>query len=209
MKHIILKGLLIFSLVLTASVAAVWYVNRAEVPYTNITSSENQQEENNQTSPHQNGIGPGLPVRLAIPSIGVDAKIIRVGLASDGSVDVPKGPSEVAWFQLGPRPGQKGSAVVTGHYGPWRSGAHSVFDNLHQLKQGDKIQVYDDQGNVLSFEVKKTEIYGPSESPPEVFAQNDGVHLNLITCQGDWVASQKTYTKRLVVFTELTPSKPL
>jgi hypothetical protein len=61
----------------------------------------------------------GLPVRLKIPSIGVDARIKPVGLTADGAMDVPAGPADVAWFDLGPRPGEIGSAVVAGHYWGW------------------------------------------------------------------------------------------
>lgn len=145
----------------------------------------------------------GLPAQLIIPSIGVDAPVINMGLAADGSVGVPKGPSEVAWYQLGPRPGTQGSAVITGHYGPWRDGSHSVFDTLHQLQEGDEIQVKDDNGYMFAFIVRETRMYKSHESPVEVFQKNDGTYLNLITCQGEWLASQKTYTQRLVVFTEL------
>jgi len=147
--------------------------------------------------------GSGLPIRLKIPSIGVDAPVIYVGLAADGSVAVPSGPSETAWYQLGSRPGQEGSAVITGHFGPWQTGASSVFDNLHQLKPGDKIYVKDDRGEELIFEVKGSRTYLPDESAPEVFNKTDGTYLNLITCSGDWLKTQKTYTERLVVFTEL------
>jgi len=150
-----------------------------------------------------NSIGPGLPIRLTIPSINVDAQVINVGLAKDGSVGVPEGPYQVAWFKLGPRPGEKGSAIITGHFGPWKSGAHSVFDNLHELKPGDKIYIKEDSGASLTFMVKESRVYNPNESLPEVFNKNDGTYLNLITCNGDWVATQKTYTKRLVIFTQM------
>ena len=144
--------------------------------------------------------GPGLPARLTIPSINVDANIIYVGLDSKGAVDTPKGPSEVAWFQLGPRPGSNGSSVITGHFGPWQTGASSVFDNLHKLKPGDKIYVKDDTGESHGFEVTESRLYNPSESVNDIFNKNDGVYLNLITCSGDWLKDQKTYTQRLVVF---------
>ena len=42
-----------------------------------------------------------------------------VGLTPGGAMDVPKGPSDVAWFDLGPRPGEVGSAVIAGHEG-WK-----------------------------------------------------------------------------------------
>jgi len=36
-----------------------------------------------------------------------------------------------------------------------------------------------------------------------LFANNDGAHLNLITCDGQWVANEKSYDHRLVVFSNL------
>lgn len=151
----------------------------------------------------QNGQSdPGLPSRLVIPSINVDAKITYVGLDSNGAVGAPDGPYDTAWYKLGPRPGVKGSAVITGHYGPWRTGENSVFDDLHKLKKGDQIYVRDDKGSLISFAVKEIRTYDLNESVPEVFIKNDGIYLNLITCSGEWIQDQKTYTQRLVVFTQ-------
>ncbi len=41
----------------------------------------------------------GLPIRLKIPQISVDANIEYVGLTSLGAMDVPAGPVDVAWFE--------------------------------------------------------------------------------------------------------------
>lgn len=144
--------------------------------------------------------GPGLPAKLIIPAINVNANVIYVGLDSKGAVDTPKGPAEVAWYKLGPRPGQKGSAIITGHFGPWQTGAQSVFDNLHKLKTGDKIYVKDSEGKDLEFIVTGSKIYQPSDLATEVFNKNDGTYLNIITCSGDWLKDQKTYTERRVIF---------
>ncbi|MBX4200758.1 class F sortase [Candidatus Parcubacteria bacterium] len=157
-------------------------------------------ENQNQTASLSNS---GLPTRLSIPSINVDAPIIQVALDKNGDVDTPKGPSEVAWYKLGPRPGDEGSAILTGHFGPWLDGSHSVFDNLEDIKTGDKIYVKDDKGNTKIFEVKSRREYNPDDKASEVFNDSSGMHLNLITCHGDWLANQKTYNKRLVIFTEL------
>ena len=53
---------------------------------------------------------PGLPVRIKIPSISVDAAIDYVNLTAKGALAVPTGPANAAWYDLGPRPGQIGSA---------------------------------------------------------------------------------------------------
>jgi len=50
---------------------------------------------------------------------------------------VPEGPTDVAWFDLGPRPGEAGSAVIAGHEG-WRDGIVAAFDDLHELQKGTR-----------------------------------------------------------------------
>ena len=144
----------------------------------------------------------GLPTRLIIPSINIDALIQYVGLAPDGSIGVPDGPYNVAWFDLSSRPGQQGSAIITGHYGPWKNGIKSVFDNLYKLKVGDKIYVKDDMGKLISFTMKSSKIYNLNASVPDLFNKNDGVYLDLITCNGTWIQDKETYTNRLVIFAQ-------
>ena len=144
----------------------------------------------------------GLPVRLKIPSIKVDAAIGRVGLTPDGAMDVPKNPDEVAWFEPGKRPGENGSAVIAGHYG-WKNGKAAAFDDLSQLRKGDKAYVEDDKGATISFVVRESRNYDPKADASDVFGSNDGKpHLNLITCEGAWNEAEKSYSNRLVVFTD-------
>lgn len=146
---------------------------------------------------------PGLPVRLVIPVINVETNLESTGLTSQGAVGVPKDPANAAWFDLGPLPGSSGSAVITGHYGRWKNGEASVFDNLYKLRPGDKLQVEDDQGAIISFVVRGSRRYDSAANVPEVFVSNDGKsHLNLITCEGVWDEQAKQYPQRLVVFTD-------
>lgn len=144
----------------------------------------------------------GLPVRFKIPSISVDASVEHVGLTSDGAMDVPKERANVAWFNLGPRPGENGSAVIAGHYG-WKNGEASVFDNLYKLRKGDKVYIENDKGEIISFVVRESRRYDPEADATEVFGSSDGkAHLNLVTCEGVWNKVSGSYSKRLVVFTD-------
>ena len=146
---------------------------------------------------------PGLPIRLKIPKINVDTTVESVGLMSDGTMGVPKGPTNAAWFNLGPRPGEKGSAVIDGHSGHWKNGAPTVFNNLYKLIKGDKVYVEDNMGETVAFVVRDSREYDPEADASDVFGSSDGkAHLNLITCEGTWDKAQKTYSNRLVVFTD-------
>ncbi len=144
----------------------------------------------------------GLPVRLKIPRIHVDASVEYVGLTPDGAMGVPTDPDTVAWFNLGPRPGETGSAVIDGHFG-WKDGIPAVFDNVHKLHKGDMLSVEDKNGVTTTFVVRELRLYDQHENAVDVFSSSDGkAHLNLITCTGVWNKNQKSYSERLVVFTD-------
>ena len=144
----------------------------------------------------------GVPVRLYIPSINVDAPVESLGLTTDGAMDAPKGPDEVAWYKLGPRPGEKGSAVIAGH-SKWNKGAPAAFDKINKLRQGDKLYVADADGITVVFVVRELRDYDQKANAATVFGSSDSkAHLNLITCEGVWNKTSKTYSKRLVVFTD-------
>ena len=143
-----------------------------------------------------------LPLRLTIPAIKVDAAVLPVGLTADGTMDTPKEPADVAWFDQGPRPGENGTAVIAGHFG-WKNDIPAVFDDLNALQAGDKIFVENDKGAVVTFVVRALRLYGEKEDSSSVFGSSDGkAHLNLITCEGVWDKVSKSYSKRLVVFTD-------
>lgn len=153
------------------------------------------------TTPQQQ-TNSGLPVRLKIPAINVDAKIENIGLTAQGAVDIPKDPDNAAWYNLSPYPGDTGNAVITGHIN-WYYGQIGVFVNLHKVKPGDKLIVQDENGAEISFIVRETRSYDAAAEAIDVFISNDGkAHLNLITCGGVWDRSAQQYTERLVVFSD-------
>ncbi|MDR3547729.1 MAG: class F sortase [Candidatus Pacebacteria bacterium] len=144
----------------------------------------------------------GLPTRLKIPKIGVDANLVYVGLTPQGDVGAPEGPSDAAWLDLSKRPGEAGTSIIDGHFG-WKDGISAVFNNLSELRVGDKLYVEDENGTTTTFVVRALQTYGEHQNPSNLFASNDGMaHLNLITCEGIWNAAQKSYSERLVVFAD-------
>lgn len=155
----------------------------------------------------QGGASRGLPVRLKIPIIGVDTAIEDAYITSDGRMDVPAGSVNVAWYALGPHPGQKGSAVIGGHFGI-DNGIPKVFYNLNKLEVGDKIYVVDDNSETLAFVVRSIKLFGRNADAGTVFFSGDGLaHLNLITCEGVWNKVNDSYPDRRVVFTDAIPSE--
>lgn len=148
-------------------------------------------QENNRT----------LPVRIKIPKIGVDANIQSVGVTASGDMDVPSNADDVGWFEMGTRPGELGSAVMAGHFDD-KDGRAGVFHGISNLEIGDELFVEDDEGTFLTFVVHEIRIFDPGYVD-EVFGQANGKYLNIITCDGVWDKNTESFSKRLVVFTEL------
>lgn len=189
-------GVILFVVLLMNSAPKDSTWSNSPLPAKNIAATTPQRQE------YQEPERAALPVRLRIPSIDVDAPIEYVGLDADGAMDVPEGPDDVAWFNLGPRPGEVGSAVLAGHYG-WKNNIPAAFDHLHELQIGDTIAVEDADGSVITFVVREMKIYGKDDIVSDVFSSSGlGAHLNLVTCTGVWNENQKTYAERLVVFTD-------
>ncbi len=148
------------------------------------------------------GVPQGLPVRLKIPSIGVDSAIEDAVITPDGRMDVPENSVNVAWFSAGPHPGQEGSAVIGGHFGI-KNGVPFVFYNLDKLSSGDQVYIINDRDETLSFVVRSVRSFDRDADATTVFTSSDGLaHLNLVTCEGIWNQANGSYPQRLVVFTD-------
>lgn len=146
------------------------------------------------------------PSRLKIPSLGIDAKVQQTGVNSKGNMGVPTNYTDVAWYKDGTVPGQRGSAVVDGHVDNGLALA-GVFKHLSELKKGDDVYVITKTGRSLHFVVEEVVLYPYKNVPLErLFMRADNARLNLVTCDGAWVKSEKTYDQRLVVYTVLKDS---
>ncbi len=143
------------------------------------------------------------PVRLQIPRLGVDAAIESVGQTSDGRMDVPQGVQNVAWYNLGARPGEAGNTVLSGHLDDYKQDP-AVFWRLNELEPGDQISVTDAQGVTHTFEVTGKELYAYDQAPlNRIFGFSLTSNLNLITCNGTWDSNALNYDQRLVVYSRL------
>ena len=152
--------------------------------------------------PTLDNVRPSNGSRIKIPNIHVDAPILSVGLTDQGAIDVPQGPSDTAWFNQGPYPGEIGNAIIVGHYG-WKNGISAVFDKLHKIQKGEQIHLKDRSGLPLTFVVTKVETYDQHANTSSIFKSNDQeAHLILITCGGVWNKITKTYSERTVVFAD-------
>jgi sortase A len=186
-----LIGILVF-------VSIMVFTNTAVTAFMGEPNAEEQSLPGTTTSQSDS-----LPKRILIPSIGVDANVQHVGLGKSGNMAVPYGYEDVGWYRYGPVPGQLGSAVMDGHVDNG-FGSAGVFKRLKDLRQGDIIIYRADDGTTLNFVVESVQSYDSKDVPLEaIFNRTDAARLNLITCAGDWSEIDRSYDKRLVVYSRL------
>ncbi|MHB8577403.1 MAG: class F sortase [Dehalococcoidia bacterium] len=142
-----------------------------------------------------------LPLRISIPRIGVNARIVPVGEAADGSMAAPNNPYDVGWWEPGFRPGEAGSAVIGGHVDYAGYGA-AVFWNLKLLRAGDPIVVAAEDGSSTTFVVSEIDSYAYNDTSviDRVFRAVGEPQLNLITCGGTFDPRTHNYNQRIVVY---------
>lgn len=147
----------------------------------------------------------GIPKKISLPFLGIDADIQEVGLASGGGMGAPSSFKKVGWFKLGARPGEIGNAVLAGHLDTY-SDKGGVFWNLSKARSGDYIYITDDFGKKMRFRITRSESYNVFSAPMEEIFGSIGVpRLVLITCDGAWNSEKGGYDNRLVVFADYDP----
>ncbi|TYB45491.1 class F sortase [Actinomadura chibensis] len=154
-------------------------------------------------------LGRSLPVEVAIPAIGVRAPLARLGLAADGSVQVPPAgrPDEAGWYDGGPAPGERGAAVILGHVDSAKGAA--VFYDLGRLRPGDRVEVARADGRTALFTVESVERVRKDAFPSErVYGPLDYPGLRLVTCGGTFDRVKRSYRDNIVVYAARTAVSP-
>ncbi len=157
------------------------------------------------------GTNPDAPVpggegdRLIIPSIEVDAPL-TMRVVTDGTMENPDGPEDVAWYDfsalpgMGGRPGVGGNTVLSGHvdyhdYGP------AVFWDLRKLEPGTEIIIRLSDGSEYHYSVEWNRVVDPaSTSWNDIVAATPQESLTMITCAGTFDSATRSYDQRRVVW---------
>ncbi|SMF82962.1 class F sortase [Streptomyces sp. Amel2xC10] len=143
------------------------------------------------------------PVRLLIPAVDVDTPVVRLGLAADGTVEVPpvRADDRAGWYRHSPTPGRTGPSVFLGHVtvGPYGDG---VFRRLDRLRRGDTIEARLENGTTARFAVTEVRTVDKARFPTDdVYGNVDRPELRLITCGGPRTGDG--YRDNVIVFAAL------
>jgi len=143
-----------------------------------------------------------IPVRISIPRIGVDARVVALGLNRDRTVEVPKNFADTGWFRPGPEPGERGAAVILGHLDSRRGPA--VFFRLHLLRAGDLIKVRLRDGSTVRFVAKAMERVKKNRFPTKrVYVHSGPPSLRLVTCAGPLNRSTGHHADNYIVYASM------
>jgi Sortase domain len=143
-----------------------------------------------------------VPVRVQVPSIGVDSTLMNLGLLADGSLQVPPAATPAGWYTGAPTPGELGPAIIVGHI-DW-AGVDGVFFRLHSLLPGAEIDVTRADGSTAVFRVLSVHEYAKDAFPTKLVYGNTAYPaLRLITCGGAFNTKAHSYEDDIVAYAEL------
>lgn len=163
-------------------------------------SPENQTDRN---ALQTYSVAADQPRALYINALSIAARIKPMGLTTDNSIKAPTNIYDSGWYTGSAKPGGDGAAFIDGHAsGATRMG---LFAYLDTLKTGDQLSVEMGDGTRFAYQVKAVTVVPKNDlDMTQVLSTYGGAKkgLNLMTCTGKWIESEKTYDHRVVVYTE-------
>ncbi|MDQ2838076.1 MAG: class F sortase [Actinomycetota bacterium] len=152
----------------------------------------------------ETGLTHEAPTVVQIPKIGVSSSLVSLGLAADGTLQVPSDYAKAGWYSQGAYPGDANEppALIVGHVDDYRGPA--VFFRLKQLGLGDKVLVTRTDGSTATFVIYKTENYLKTSFPAQsVYASTQRPEIRLITCTGQFDSNARSYLSNFVAYAYL------
>ena len=166
-----------------------------------------------------------VPIELHVPTLGIHAQVLGVGLTDRGEMDAPRGHAgdpvweRAFWYRGSAVPGATSTALVAGHASAPEAGP-AVFAGIERLRLGDPVVIHDTRSGLdVRFAVREIAVYTLAQAAePATLARiygtgpatgawpqpsADGIaHLTLITCAGSFRPADGTHDHRLVVYAE-------
>ncbi|WP_052442596.1 class F sortase [Streptacidiphilus neutrinimicus] len=145
------------------------------------------------------------PERITIARLGLNAPLVPVGRASDGTVATPSfaHPHTAGWYDGSVTPGQQGTSVIVGHVdtptGP------AVFYPLAVARPGDTVAVTRADHTTADFTVDAIKVIPRDDfDESQVYGATGRPEVRLITCGGTYDKATQEYSSNVVVYAHLT-----
>ena len=173
---------------------------RAVTAVTETEEEELVEEKPSENEVREYTVAPDRPRYLTVEKVGiVKARILPMGVNTDGELDTPRNIFDVGWYEGSGKPGQGGTLVIDGHNGGPH--VHGVFKDLPSLSKGDTIKIERGDGEVFEYEVVENNSIPLNESNAYMSIASQSPEpgtesVTLISCTGEWSQAQDTYLSR-------------
>jgi sortase (surface protein transpeptidase) len=139
------------------------------------------------------------PIFLYIPAIGVQTRLVRLGITAQGAPEVPGTARVAGWYTSSARPGAIGPSIIAGHVDSHTS--PGVFFLLRYLRRGDMVYVMRGNATIVQFKITKVRIYSKSAFPSRaVDSPVPYAAIRLITCGGEFDHATGHYLSNVIAF---------
>lgn len=147
---------------------------------------------------------PGEPIRLTIPTEGVQAAVVPVE-SHAGVLVVPDDIHQVGWWTGSALAGATaGTTVLDGHVDSAAAGPGALF-RLQELHQGDPVQV-DTATRRIRYTVTGRQIISKTGPlPAQLFSATGLARLVLISCGGPFDRVTRSYRDNIVIIAVPAP----
>lgn len=141
------------------------------------------------------------PRYFSIPSLNIrNARILEIGTKSNGELSTPVNIYDVGWYIDSALPGTNKVTLMDGHSGSYGIG---VFGKLPKIQIGADITIEMGDGRLYTYRVIDTATKKLGEEANDYMANQAFTavdpgkgSLTLITCTGDYLLTQKTFSHR-------------
>lgn len=141
------------------------------------------ERDNPPTAAYRTVSNGGLPTRVVVPSAGIDAPVVEVGVVLEGG----EAKWETSWTAVGHHldsamPGQPGNMVLSGHVSVANRAHRAWFATLNRVREGDVVEVYaGEQG--YRYVVEWVGVVDPDAV--DVLRSDAAATVTLVTCTRD------------------------
>ncbi|MDN5768132.1 MAG: class F sortase [Humibacillus sp.] len=149
----------------------------------------------------------GIPARLVIPALGVNATFQSIGVDTKAPADSqgrrplgnPSDRTQAGWYSAGPQPGSgTGTVLVNGH--TYHDGSAIFKDSFaSQIADGQRIDVVQVNGSTCSYQVQRVwrdvakSDYPTIVSGQDLYNFSGPERLFLATCGGPFNSAEQNY----------------
>ncbi len=146
---------------------------------------------------------PKNPRYFSLEKLGIrKARVLSVGLKSNGEIGVPANIYDVAWYNRSNRQGDNQVIFLDGHSGGVNQ--TGIFKKLPNIGTGDIITLERGDSLISKYKIiENRKIYldnFSSQQMSELFIPKDNKEtVVIVTCTGKWLKDRKTYDQRVIV----------